>query len=219
MNISGKQKSRSHWRILVVGTGGQGVLTVARLLCECFVERGHDVVSGQLHGMAQRGGAVQASVIIDGGISPVIPSGRADFIVGLEPVEATRALPFMSADTIVLMNTAPVTPFVLAQRKVLKKEQAEYPELQTLIQSIHSVTSHTVIFDATQCAIESGSIHSLNMVMLGCLLAGNQLPCSAESFCVAAIKRMPKATQDVNTKAFFKGAAFVNEPHAVGGTS
>lgn len=219
MNSNGKQKNRSHWRILVVGTGGQGVLTMARLLCECFVERGHDVVSGQLHGMAQRGGSVQASVIIDGGISPVIPTGRADFIVGLEPVETVRALPFMSSDTVVLMNTAPVIPFVLAQRKVLKKEQAEYPDLQTLIQSVHSMTAQTVIFDATRCAIEAGSIHSLNMVMLGCLFASHRLPCSTESFCEAAVKRMPPATREVNTAAFFKGAAFVNEPHAVGGIS
>ena len=72
----------------------QGVLTAARALCEFFAERGHNVVSGQLHGMAQRGGSVQSSVVIDSGISPVIARGRADFVVGFEPAETVRALPF-----------------------------------------------------------------------------------------------------------------------------
>ena len=53
-----EMRTSSGWRICIVGTGGQGVLTAARLLCDTFVERGHDVVSGQLHGMAQRGGGV-----------------------------------------------------------------------------------------------------------------------------------------------------------------
>lgn len=82
MSAADSQKNGDGWRILIAGTGGQGVLTAARLLCDVFVEDGHQAVSGQLHGMAQRGGSVQSSVIIDCGISPVIPSGRADFVLG-----------------------------------------------------------------------------------------------------------------------------------------
>ena len=120
-----RQSDDSGWRILIAGTGGQGVLTAARLLCDVLVVGGHRAVSGQLHGMAQRGGSVQSSLIIDGGISPVIPSGQADFVLGLEPVETARALPLMSARTVVYMNMAPVVPYVLAQRFVLQQERAE----------------------------------------------------------------------------------------------
>ncbi|MFQ5495312.1 MAG: 2-oxoacid:acceptor oxidoreductase family protein, partial [Phycisphaerae bacterium] len=121
MSTANDRRDGPGWKILIAGTGGQGVLTAARLLCDFFVDRGHDVASGQLHGMAQRGGAVQSSVIVDGGPSPIIAMGRADFVVGLEPVETARAIPFMSARTLVFMNTAPVIPFVLAQQAISKQ--------------------------------------------------------------------------------------------------
>lgn len=198
-------RNRSGRRILIAGTGGQGVLTAARLLCECFVTRGHEVVSGQLHGMAQRGGAVQASVIIDGGISPVIPRGRADFVVGLEPVETARALPLMSAGTAVLMNTAPVLPYVLAQRIVLNREGADYPDVEGLAAKIRAVTPHVLTLDATRCAAEAGSARALNMVMLGCLLGTGGLPCDADALVNSITEHIPQALRETNVRAFRKG--------------
>jgi indolepyruvate ferredoxin oxidoreductase beta subunit len=208
--VEGEQK-RPGWRILIAGTGGQGVLTVARLLCECFVERGHHVVSGQLHGMAQRGGAVQSSVLIDAGISPVIARGRADFVVGLEPVETARALPFMSSRTLVYMNTAPVVPFVLAQRAVLKQENAEYPDVQGLVERVRSVAPSTFTLAATQFALEAGSTQALNIVMLGCLLGSGSLPCPADDFWSTVSKQMPPTMRETNAKAFRKGVEFAAE--------
>jgi indolepyruvate ferredoxin oxidoreductase beta subunit len=204
-------RNRSGCRILIAGTGGQGVLTAARLLCDCFVELGHQVVSGQLHGMAQRGGAVRSCVIIDGGISPVIARGRADFVLGFEPVETARALPFMSSSTVVYMNTAPVMPFVLAQRAVLKQGEAAYPDVTKLSESIQSVVPNTLTFDATQCAVEAGSAKALNMVMLGCLLGSGCLPCSPDDFWNSVSKRMPPALKETNTKAFMKGVELAAE--------
>jgi len=124
MASRGRQGGKSGWRVLIVGTGGQGVLTAARLLCDLFVDRGHDVVSGQLHGMAQRGGSVQSSVLIDCGSSPMIAKGRADVVLGFEPVETARALPFMSSRTVVYMNTNPVIPYTVGQQWVLSKGKA-----------------------------------------------------------------------------------------------
>jgi hypothetical protein len=63
------------WRIAIAGTGGQGVVTAARVLCDAFVEQGHDVVSSQLHGMAQRGGSVQSAVMI--GAPPISSWGSS----------------------------------------------------------------------------------------------------------------------------------------------
>ena len=213
------QRDRSGWRILIAGTGGQGVLTAARLLCDCFVARGHHVVSGQLHGMAQRGGAVQSSVIVDGGISPVIPSGGADFLVGFEPVETARALPLISSDTLVYMNTAPVIPFVLAQRLVLKQPGAEYPDVGQLTEQIRSVAPQTFALDATSCAVEAGSIKALNMVMLGWLLGSGSLPCSADDFWNSATQTMPPKLREINTRAFRKGTELASAAHAGEGVS
>lgn len=198
-------KERPGWRIVIAGTGGQGVLTAARLLCDAFVDRGHDVVSGQLHGMAQRGGAVQASVIIDGGISPVIANGRADFVVGLEPIETVRAANYLSPTTVVYMNLAPVVPFVLAQRAVLKQDKASYPDVSKLVEALSAASDNVFTLDAKQCAIEAGAAKTLNMVMLGCLFASDDLPCTADEFLEIITNRVPPALKDVNTRAFRSG--------------
>ena len=161
--------------------------------------------------MAQRGGAVQASVIIDAGISPVIASGRADCVLGFEPVETARALPLMSSRTVVYMNTTPIIPYVLGQRYVLKEGQADYPNVKLLKDSIRRVTSHTFAFDATQTALRAGSITTLNMVMLGRLLGSGMLPCSASDFWVLAAGRIPPALAEKNTKAFLSGVALSRE--------
>lgn len=197
------------WRILVAGTGGQGVLTAARLLCECFAERGHEVVSGQLHGMAQRGGAVQSSVIIDGGISPMIAAGRADFVVGLEPVETVRALPLMSSRTTVYMNTTPVMSFVLAQRAVRENDDRKYPEVGELERSIRAVTNNLVKLDASQLAAKASSSAGLNMVMLGCLLGSAGLPCPADAFSDFVAARSPGTLREANVRAFRLGVEAV----------
>ena len=205
MASCGGKGGRSGWRILIVGTGGQGVLTAARLLCDMFVERGHDVVSGQLHGMAQRGGSVQSSVLIDCGGSPMIASGQADLILGFEPVETARALPFMSSRTVVYMNTNPVIPYTVGQQWLLTNGRAEYPCVDELQEAIEAVTSHLYSFDATRFAEESGSSTTLNMIMLGCLLGSGSFPYAPDDFCRALTGKLPPASADANRMAFLKG--------------
>ena len=207
---SGRQDG-SGCRILIVGTGGQGALTAARLLCECLVERGLDVVSGQLHGMAQRGGSVQSSVLVDCGISPVIASGRADCVLGFEPVETARALPLMSSRTVVYMNTTPVIPYVLGQQYVLKEGTGKYPDVVALTETIRGVTPRVFAFDATRVARECGSDKTMNIVMLGCLFGSDLLLCTADEFWERASRAIPAALDEPNRKAFFSGVELSGE--------
>ncbi len=184
------------------------MLTAARLLCGFFVERGREVVSGQLHGMAQRGGSVQASVLVDCGPSPVIPTGGADFVLGLEPVETARALPMMSSRTAVYMNTAPIVPYILGQRAALGQDDADYPDVGRLSESIISVTPHVLALDATRLATEAGSPKALNILMLGCLFGSGSAPGSADEFWLTVAKRLPPRLTEINNKAFLSGVAW-----------
>jgi indolepyruvate ferredoxin oxidoreductase beta subunit len=204
-----ERPSSSGWRIAIAGTGGQGVITVAKVLCEAFVALGHDVASSQLHGMAQRGGSVQSAVLIDCGISPVIAHGAADFVLGLEPVETARALPLMSQRTRVFMNTTPVVPFVLAQRYVLEKPGADYPDVNGLIEQVSAVAGPVHPFDATKLAAEAGSPRTLNVLMLGCLLGTGALPCTPERFWESVGRIVPAPLVKANTGAFLAGVAAV----------
>ena len=199
---------KAGWRIVFAGTGGQGVVTAARILTDFFSARGNQVVSGQLHGMAQRGGSVQASVMIDSGISPVIPAGGADCVVGFEPVETVRALPYMSERTTVFMNTTPVVPYVLSQQVVRGKEDAKYPAQESLTERVLAVTPKLMTFDATELARSSGMVKTLNVVMIGCLFGSGILPATADEFFDTVMKAVPPKLAEANERAFKTGVEF-----------
>jgi indolepyruvate ferredoxin oxidoreductase beta subunit len=196
---------KNGFRILLAGTGGQGVLLAARLLTDFFVQRGHSVVSAQLHGMAQRGGAVQSTVMVDTGSSPALRRGDADFLVGLEPVETARALPFVSEKTIVYMNTAPVIPYVLSQQYVLGNPEAKYPDIGHLEACLRKATPHVFPVEGTALAEAAGSVKTLNMVMVGCLVGSGRLPCTPDDFLNTVVKRAPSRLAEINQRAFLSG--------------
>ena len=199
------QEKRAGWRIAIVGTGGQGVLTAAQLLCAVLVERGHEVVSGQLRGMSQRAGSVQSSVMVDCGLSPVIAAGTADVVLGFEPVETARALPLMSRRTLVLLNTTPVIPYVLAQQSVLQDRDVPYPDVNELTEHIRAVAPSVYGFEATALAAQAGAPQVLNMIMLGCLLGTEAVPCPADGFLEAVAGIIPPALVELNRKALDTG--------------
>lgn len=200
---------KSGLRIIVTGTGGQGVITAARLLTEFFLIKGDQVVSGQLHGMAQRGGSVISTLMINCGISPAIPQGGAHIVVGFEPVETVRALPFMSDSTCVFMNMTPVPPFVLSQNFVMEQGVSQYPDVKDLEASILNTTPNVLSFDARDQIKKAGSPKVLNVFMLGCLFGQEILPYHADDFQHTMLKNIPSHLFQVNNNAFTLGVEFI----------
>lgn len=80
-------------QVVIVGTGGQGVLFVTRVIVEAAFVSGRPVISSETHGMAMRGGSVVSSVKIGKYLSPAIEQGQADVLLGLTTDEA-RAYDF-----------------------------------------------------------------------------------------------------------------------------
>jgi indolepyruvate ferredoxin oxidoreductase beta subunit len=111
-----------------------------------------------------------------------------------------------------------VIPFVLAQRTVLNKERAKYPDVGRLIEHVRAVTPRVLALNATQCAVEAGTALALNIVMLGCLLGSGLLPCSADVFWKTVEARMPPSLRETNSKAFWKGTEFAGELRAAART-
>ncbi len=186
-------------RLLVVGVGGQGALTAARCLGAAAEAAGLDSRLGQLHGMAQRGGSVESTVVIGPGKSAFIGRGAADILLGLEPLEVLRARERMTPKTRVVMSTGKIVPHTLSQRG------ESYPDMDGILERVRAVAGELVTVDGPALTEQVGDARSLNMLMLGALAGLGALPFGGEVLW-GAIKEMTRPSlHAANHKVFELG--------------
>lgn len=189
-------------RIFFTGVGGQGTLLATRLVGEAALEEGIPVSLSEIHGMAQRGGVVESSVVAGNVCSPTIADGEADILMAFEPLEAVRALAKCHKGTFVITSTVPIVPFTVAVG------QSTYPELERLYELLESSVTRLVRVEAVDMAKRAGSDKAANIVMVGVLAALNQLPISERSWQEALKRTIPERFLDMNKKAFDLGRQF-----------
>ena len=142
--------------IILSGVGGQGILSIATVIGKAALDEGLHLKQAEVHGMSQRGGDVQSNLRIssDPIASDLIPTGRADIIISLEPMEALRYLPYLSAEGWIITGT---TPFVNIDN---------YPDQEALQRDL-ATRPHVIAIDVEGIAREAASPRSANMVLLG----------------------------------------------------
>jgi indolepyruvate ferredoxin oxidoreductase, beta subunit len=154
--------------IILAGVGGQGILSIAFVIDNAALKEGFNVKQAEVHGMAQRGGAVQSHLRLsrDRIYSDLIPRGEADLILSVEPLEALRYLDFLHPGGKVITSS---TPFV---------NIPDYPDKEKLLAHIRGLAGSLVI-DSEALAKEAGTSKAQNTVLLGA--AAQDLAVSEES--------------------------------------
>ncbi|KAA6312406.1 hypothetical protein EZS27_036659 [termite gut metagenome] len=142
--------------IIVSGVGGQGILSIATVIGKAALKGGLYMKQAEVHGMSQRGGDVQSNLrLSDRPIaSDLIPLGKCDLIISLEPLEALRYLPYLSEDGWLVTNE---TPFV---------NIPNYPDIDKVMEEINTLP-HNIVLDVDRVAKETGSARVANIVLLG----------------------------------------------------
>lgn len=189
------------YRVYFTGVGGQGTLLATRVLAEAAIYAGYHVVTSEVHGMAQRGGIVESTVIIGDVRSPIISDGEADVLLGFEPVETYRTVRKCSARSVVISNTEPVMPYSVAIGKGF------YPDVDCLFEFIRNRTERLITLNAKALAQQTGSAVSANMVMLGALARSDVLPIHREVFEEIIGTKTKDRFVETNLKAFDLGFA------------
>ena len=161
-------------KILFTGVGGQGTLLASRLLGQAAMDAGMPVRVSEVHGMAQRGGVVESTVMLGGLKSPIISEGEADILVSFEPLEALRALKRCSVKSTIVSNTVPIVPFTVGLG------QAEYPDMDYWLDFMKENFARVCAFDAEALAKEAGTTKAVNVVLLGALIGLGEVPVSKE---------------------------------------
>ena len=186
-------------RILFTGVGGQGTLLASRLLGEAAMAEDMDVCVSEVHGMAQRGGVVESTVMLGGITGPIISNGEADVLVSFEPLETIRALAKCSRKSVIITNTVPIEPFTV------KLGQADYPDVDQWIGFMKENYAVVKALDADSLAREAGTAKAVNVVLLGTLSAAGVLPMSADRIRETITRTVKKKFVDANLKAFDLG--------------
>lgn len=183
--------------IIFAGVGGQGVLSMAAVIGRAAVSEGLQAKQSEVHGMAQRGGAVQAHLrLSDQGIaSDLIGRGVADMILSLEPLESLRYLSYLSTTGVLVTAAEPFANI------------PNYPDPAGLHAQVRGLP-HGFVIEAERLANEAGDVQAVNTVMVGAASAFLPMsPGHLESAVRESFARKGEAIVRVNLAAFAAGRA------------
>ena len=142
--------------IILSGVGGQGILSIATVIGEAATAAGLFLKQAEVHGMSQRGGDVQSNLRLSSEViySDLIPTGSADLIISMEPMEALRYLPYLASDGCVVTSAKPFINI------------PNYPSEDALMAELASLPN-VVMLDIEEAARACGNPKGANMVLLG----------------------------------------------------
>jgi indolepyruvate ferredoxin oxidoreductase beta subunit len=197
-----KTLTKDPLNLIIAGVGGQGNVMISLLIGKAFVRQGYFVTIGETYGASQRSGSVMSHLRIsrESQYSPFIPNGRADIILGMEPVETLRILQqFGNSDVITITNS-----------RLVYAVGMEYPSLDKVAEAIKGLSARLWLIDATDEAAKLGDPVFANMILIGTLIGSGILPIDRESIELSLQESSPKEKLDANMLAFNKGMELVN---------
>jgi indolepyruvate ferredoxin oxidoreductase beta subunit len=183
--------------ILITGVGGQGVILMSELLGKAAVADGLRVRGSEILGMAVRGGSVTSIIRLgDEVYGPLIPMGKCNALVGMEPSEALRNIAYLSNDNSVIINTAVTIPFSVSVG------ESKYPSLVEILKKLSQASDRIIQLDAAKLARQAGNVLTTNIVMLGALFGTELLPIKMATIKETIQAHFAAKGARLNTKAF-----------------
>lgn len=181
--------------ILLCGVGGQGTVLASKLIAAAAMKKGLSVMSAETIGMAQRGGSVFSHIRIGENLrSPMIAEGSADIILGFEPGEAVRMLPYLKKDGCVIVSRKSIMPVTAALANHTYRGEEMISYLQKQVENL-------LVIDTEKACKELGSSRVLNLLLLGAAVHTGALGLSEEDITEAVRERIPEKYHELNFRA------------------
>ena len=188
--------------IVFCGVGGQGTVLASRLVADAAMKENRHVMTAETIGMAQRGGSVFSHMRIDDKQeksltvvrSPLVARGDADLIIGFEPGETVRQLPYLKKDGWVVTSTRPVQP--VSAMIGLSSYDSE-----AMISYLKKHVAHLILVDADQALADIGNPRVLNIVLLGAAIRTGEVGVEPAEIVEALHARLTEKVWEVNEKA------------------
>lgn len=181
---------------MLSGVGGQGTVLASRLIAQAAMANGEMAMTAETIGMAQRGGCVVSHVRCGKEVaSSLIPKGMADIIIGFEPNEAVRVLPYLKKGGTVITTKRSVEPVTGALTG------KTYPG-EVMIDYLKKTDARVIVVDAEEICKEVVSFKVLNIILLGAAVKSGVLGISPEEMKETIKERVKPKFVDLNLKAF-----------------
>ncbi len=186
--------------VVLAGVGGQGVVLASAVLAEAALQSGFEVKQSEVHGMAQRGGAVVSHIRYGERVaSPVVPLASADVLAGFEWAEALRWLPYLRPGGALVVDARRIVPPGACRDH--RTWGVPYPALDP--RTIGGRTGEVMLIDATGTADALGNPKAANSVVLGAMSRFLDITDAAWEKAIARF--VPPKTIDLNLEAFHTG--------------
>ena len=158
--------------ILVVGIGGQGVMTAAETIARAALEAGYEATKTEVTGMSQRGGVVCSQVRIGKRIEAAeVRPGSVALLIAFEAAEGLRWGHFLAPHGRVLLDSWRAVP------PIVSSGVHEYPDDPAA--ALRAAGREVLEIDARNTAERLGDARLANSVMLGAAAASLPFPYSA----------------------------------------
>ncbi|MBR1423840.1 MAG: indolepyruvate oxidoreductase subunit beta [Ruminococcus sp.] len=181
--------------ILICGVGGQGIVLASKLIAAASMAKGLHVMSAETIGMAQKGGSVFSFLRVgDEAECPMFAEGAADLLIGFEPAEAVRMLPYLKKGGRAVVNTHPIMPVTASLKG------SDYTG-EEMIGYLKENVENLTVLDADSICHEIGSPKVLNMIMLGTAVRSGVLPLDINEIDSAMRKTVKPQFAELNSKA------------------
>jgi len=188
------------FNMVIVGVGGQGVLTLQNIIADAALKQGYDVKTSELHGLAQRGGHIPSHIKFGKKIySPLVLEGKANLVIGLEPLEALRACRFGSKEnkTVFIIDNNRITPMSVT---ILNQK---YPSVKEIKNILEKSSSKVFILNATEIAKKAvGTTAPANVYLLGYAYHKKLIPIKKQHLLEAIKETVPEKYFEMNKKIF-----------------
>ena len=189
------------YNIVAAGVGGQGIVLFSEILSKAMLAEGMNASFYVHSGLAQLGGSVRSHIRSGGSICPKISHGCADIILSLEMAEILHAVPYVKRDGTVIVSEVKRMPYHSAL------DPGKYPTREDLDGLFQDAGIQAIFIPSEEIARNAGHIQTVNIVMLGALVASSNVV-ETESVVTVIGNCMDRNTQ-VNVEAFWKGYEFI----------
>lgn len=193
-------------KIIIAGVGGQGVVFLTEILIDAAIREGISAATSEIHGLSQRGGSVVAGVTFGENTFGFVENGAADFLLGLELLEAQRAINYLHNNSIAIIDNTKILPHsVNAQKGV-------YPDTEKFISYLKKNIKKTIFIEEEFLGLTPVL---RNLVVLGKAASVKSFPVKSK-FIEEAIKNNSRGDSEKSLKVYREALNSMNKKSAGG---